>query len=73
MGARIADDVEVTTNLLDSGSWMPLATYTNAIPSDAAAFDTGWTEIPFDLSGASVTNAPVAFFRFLRHWLPLDP
>lgn len=69
LGARVVDEVEVSTNLLAEDSWSSVAWFTNSVVLDADHFDSGWGEILFPADLFSVTNPGPAFFRIRRQWL----
>lgn len=69
MGTRVRDEVEVSTNLLGAGGWMPAGTFTNDVPPGAATFDSGFDRVPRTPAAPALTNAPARYFRLRRNWL----
>lgn len=68
-GTRIADDVEINTNLLVAGGWVPFGSFTNTVIPSVSDFTNAWTEATRSLDTSSLTNAPGYYFRFNRRWL----
>ena len=67
--AGVRDEVEVSTNLLGTGGWMPAGAFTNDVPPDAASFDSGFSRVARTPAAPGLTNAPARYFRLRRNWL----
>lgn len=68
-GTRVVDAVDVSTNLLQAGGWMPAGLFTTEVPVEASTFDSGFGLAPRSVSVPALSNAPSRYFRFRRWWL----
>jgi hypothetical protein len=67
-GTRVVDAVEVSTNLLQPGGWMPAGLFTTEVPVEASTFDSGFGRATRSVSVPALSNAPSRYFRFRRTW-----
>ncbi len=68
-GTRVVDAVDVSTNLLLPGGWMPAGLFTTEVPVEASTFDSGFGRATRSVAVPALSNAPSRYFRFRRSWL----
>jgi hypothetical protein len=69
LGTRIEDQIEVSTNLLQTNGWHFLVSETNTIAPTDDSFESGWTPVVQRIGTSSLTNSAASYFRFRRVWV----